>query len=477
MSESKGSDDFGKLVKTLGEIAGYVSTILPYLLAILGKGSIPYPTLVATLTFMVSVIILWRWRWPKITKMKSSVSGGKAQRRKTTGMQNLRDLFQAGTSQLYRMSLPRRRVETTLLSLFVCSALGLGIVNASSIQEEITGFHCLSDARGFRVVISDFSSEEHQFENNLANVMDLQSGQKFQICRYNKPVQLTDQAEKAGRKKGAGLLVWGNYSGEFANVYWTAIDWETPTPPPAKVPTSEGQEAAFLAENISAQVLFHQGEVGEAQKLMENALDTAEGQSWIQSNPTLLADGYFLLGLLFDPKYAPAGNANTRTAIDEYTLAIKTIEKWGLDLESAYRNRALLYYDEGNLEKAIKDYTVLIDKHTDDVNSMYLMRAQAYTDSGNCSLAIADMGQVLQNPDIETDVFYPYYIHSLGMAYLSCGDLTAAQDIYQKMPPLSEEDKEAFLGRLNDLAVSSGVPKLQETIHSIVDHIQQLPTE
>ncbi len=474
MSDS--SDDLKKLVKTLGEIAGYVATILPYLLALLGKGSLPYPALVATLTFVVSVIFLWRWRWPRITRMKSSAPNGKGRRQnRKQGLQALQDSFRAGTSHLYRMPLGRRRAEMTVLSLFAVGALGLGVVNSRSITEEITGFHCLSDARDFRVVITDFSPEEHQFENNLASIMDLHSGRKFQICRYNKLVELPDQAQEAGEKNKAELVIWGNHSGGLVNVYLTAIDWEMLNDHYGKLSSSEGQEeAAFLAANISAEILFKQGEVREAQKSLYDALDAAETQDWVQSNPALLEDGYLTLGLLFDPDYVPESDADIRTAIEQYTNAIRMIEKWDLDLEGAYLNRASLYYDQGNFEKAIADYTILINKNSEDAHDMYLMRAQVYMDAGNCSQAIADLETVLQDPDIEADELYPYFIHSLGTAYLLCDDPAAAQGIYQKMPALSDEDAEAFTSQLNDLAGSTGDSEVKEAIISIIERIRQL---
>jgi tetratricopeptide (TPR) repeat protein len=479
MSDSKASEDFGKLIKTFGEIGGYVATILAYLLAILGKGSIPYPTLVATLTFIVSVFILWRWRWPKITEMKSSIPVRKGRGQKTKpAAQSLRDLFRAGTSQLYRMPLQQRLVETTLLSLFALGALGLGVMNVPSIGEEISGFHCLSNGSDFRVVIPDFSSEGHQFENNLANIMDLQSGKRFEICRYNKQVQLTDEAQEVGRKNKANLVIWGSNSDGLINVYLTAIDWEMLSQHSSKLSSSEGQqEAAFLAENISAEILFNQGNTVEAQKSLYDALDRAEGQAWVQSNPALLAQGYFLLGLLYDPDYAPQEDADTKRAIEEYSKAIRTITEWDLNLEGAYLNRAQLYYDEDNFERAIEDYTVLINKNTEQINYVYLLRAQVHIDNGNCSQAIADLETVLSDSTFETDSLYPHVIHNLSSAYLLCGNLNAAEQTYQKMPVLNKEEVDIFSSELNDLAENSADPELKEVIISIIDHIQQLQSQ
>ncbi|HNA90346.1 MAG TPA: hypothetical protein PK989_13610, partial [Anaerolineales bacterium] len=125
MKKSAETDNFDRFIKILGEIGGYVSTILPYLLALLGKGSIPYATIVATLTLMVSVVVLWRWRWPIITRRKTS--RGKV---KEATASRLVDYFRAGVADQFEMPLIQRRAEIVLLSIFALGAVGVGGFNS-----------------------------------------------------------------------------------------------------------------------------------------------------------------------------------------------------------------------------------------------------------------------------------------------------------------------------------------------------------
>lgn len=479
MSESKKSEDFGKAIKILGEIVGYVSTILPYILTILGKGSIPYPTLASTLTLIISVIILWRWRWPVITqkKLNSSRTEGKRQKQETkSGAIKLRDLFRKSTNHLYSMPLLRRQMELTLLSLFALGALGLGSMNFQSVQEEITGFHCLSDVRDFRVVITDFSTDKN-FEDDLAGIMYLQSGDRFQICRYHKQVHLPDLAQQYGENNKANLVVWGSDSNGLVNISLTAIDWKMLNQRHGGLSVGQSQEqVAFLAEIISAEILYNQGETVAAQNSLYDALDKGETQSWVESAPSLLAEGYFELGLLYDPNFVSTSDSDAKRATEEYSNAIKIINEWNLDLEGAYLNRAQLYSNDGNDEKAAEDYTVLINKGGEDVSNLYFLRGQSYYYAGKCSATISDLGKVRNDPALEAD-FLPYLIHYLGASYLLCGDLEAAEQTYQTMPALTRDSAEDFIAELNELVDNSEDLAEKEVIPRIIDHIRQLQTQ
>ena len=475
---TKGKEkDFGNLFKTIAEIGGYVSTLVPYILAILGKASIPYPTLIATLTFGVSVIVLWRWRWPVITGMKLPRSEGKRNEQAAkAGKIQLRDYFRTSTGHLFTLPLLRRRMEMIVLSVFAFWALGLVFVNFQIVRQEVTGFHCLSEASDFRVVITNFSSEQ-KFEDDLASIMDLQSGDRFQICRYNKQVQLPDLARDAGEKNEANLVIWGNNINDQINIYLTAIDWEVLNQRHGGLSVGQSQEqAAFLTEIVSSEILYNQGDTEDAQNSLYNALDEAETQNWVESNPALLAEGYLELGLLFDPDIVPAEYANIGRAIEEYSNAIDVIRENDLDLEGAYLNRALLYSSKGDYQKAVDDYTVLINKPSEQTANLYFARGQSYYYAEKCSEAIVDLKLVRNDPELEAD-FFPYLIHYLGASYLLCGDIEAAEQTYQSMPALTTDDVKSYSAELDQLATSSKDSAVKEAVHRIIDHIQQLQTK
>ena len=472
MKKSAETDNFDRFIKILGEIGGYVSTILPYLLALLGKGSIPYATIVATLTLMVSVVVLWRWRWPIITRRKTS--RGKV---KEATASRLVDYFRAGVADQFEMPLIQRRAEIVLLSIFALGAVSVGGFNSPVIAEEISGLHCLSENDGFRIIITNFDAEKHQFENDLANIMHLQTGKKFQVCRYNKDIQLADDAIEAGRKNAAKLVVWGNINNGQVNLYLNSIEWEMLNAIYNKLTINQGQEeSVFLTENISAEILFFQGNVEEAQVNLNVALDTARQQEWVAKNPNLLAEGYLLLGLLHDPNYTPAENANEGRAIKEYTSAIDIVETWSLNLEGAYLNRAQLYDLRGDFDHAIADYDTLIARDTEPGLYLYWIRSEVKLKAERCEEVIADLETIRQRPGVESDGEYLYILHTLGKAYLLCGESDSAEKTYQEMPPLTPDDVEYFSSDLGEF--SANLPEeAKEVIARILTHILELKHE
>lgn len=453
--------------KTLAEIGGYVGTLLPFLLSVLGKGSLSHPTLVSVLTLAVSVLVLWAWRWPAITRPRT----------KKPGHPRPQDTVRSGTERQFDMPLSRRRLEVTVLSLFALGTAGVAGVNFVPIREEITGFHCLTEPRPFRLVISDFS-ENPAFENDLAGILYQQSADRFQICRYRKQVDLPDAAQEAGERNNANLVVWGIPHTDRVSIYLTAIDWQTLSQRRGGLSIGTNpEEAAFLAELISAEILYNQGDVILAQTSLYDALDSAQIQDWAQSNPALFIEGHFELGLLFDPYYVPKEAAQTIRAVEEYTNAIDVIRAHALDNEGPYLNRAQLYYDQGKPDQALEDYSALLELGGRMVNSVHFLRSQIFIELGRCSDAIAELEQARQGNDIEADPAFPYIIFNLGYAYLSCGELEPAEAAMQALPVLSREDSETFLTQLDALAGTLQDPEAKGVFERIKEHIRKLHSE
>lgn len=464
MSSNEEDKIIGGPFKTIAEIAGYIATVVPFLLALLGKSSLPYPTFVATVVLVFSVLFLWRWRWFAITKTKT----------KRRSKVKLREVLGESKNQMFVASLGRRRTELLMLTVFSLGTLGVAGTNFTTILEEFTGFHCLPGDTAFRVIIADFSSSP-TFEDDLAAILHQQSGDRYQICRYRKQVRLPDAAQKAGEDKHAQLVVWGIKNSDTVNVYLAAIDWETLNERYGGLSVGQSpEEAAFLAEIISAEIFLNQGQAVAAQESLYNALDAAVIQSWTQTKPALLAKGYFELGMLLDPNIVPEEAANSKRAIKEYSEAISIMQKQDLYIEGAYLNRAQLYYDQHQYDLALTDYSVLLDHDTEQANSVYVMRAQAFIDSGRCANAVDELEKARQQNGIEDDPMFPYITFYLGLASLRCGNLDLAEKTYQTMPPLSAEDATAFLEDLNALAGASNDPAAKEVINRIMEHLRKL---
>ncbi len=71
----------------------------------------------------------------------------------------------------------------------------------------------------------------------------------------------------------------------------------------------------------------------------------------------------------------------------------------------AYRNRGVAYYKQGDLDRAIADFTRAIELDPDNGTAFYA-RGTAYAEAGEKEKAIADLEQALKlglNPEREAD--------------------------------------------------------------------------
>jgi len=455
------------LPRALGEISGYAVAILAYLLALVGQPPAPFaafPATISLLTIFASVGAQWLWRWPKIAAGRPAAPPARPARR--------------GRSHPARPPGPgptQRRVELAALSALTGVSLGLAGFRATAVAEEISGFHCANELPGApSILVANFIADADGFGDSLANVMVIEAGARFRVCRYNRSIALGDEAEAVGERFGATLVVWGNSSERLAEVYMTAIDWAMLTRRDASLGVSGSREGILLlAEHIVAEILFAEGKVAEAQASIVAAVREADTPGMAAENPALLSDSYFLLGLLLDPGQLPDEQlGRPRQAIFAYSRAIALDPQ----LDSAYLNRALLYGRADDVDAALADYSALIARDSRFLLEALLARGQLLLQRKSYPAAIADFVAVREHPLVDPQhPLYVYAVHFLGKAYLLNGDYALAEHTYEGLTALSAEDADYIVDDLNSVVGAARGPEARATIAGIITRARGLP--
>jgi tetratricopeptide (TPR) repeat protein len=472
MGESRNDKDFLGFLKTLGDIGGYVAAVVAYLLALTGRSLTPYPNTISFFTALVTVAAVWMWRWPRVTeKLVSKNSTAKTKKGKN-GSPEKKDIFdpiRAQSKQPYKRTLTQRRFEVFVLFGLFVAVLILGGFKVPYMQEEVTGLNCLNASGNFRVMITNFTfSPEQDFENDLGNAL-VRQAQESQICRYQQEVEFIDDVYLLKDKYDADLVIWGNYSDDRYEIEFTS----TPEFVYSKadgLPVQDTEEQmAFLTAKTTATIYFVQGDAAAAREQLLIALDAAESQGWVDENPALLADGYFLMGLILS-----AGPVDAPSALDPAINAYSRAIKLDLEFEPAIWNRSLLYLDQGRWEDALASYDALIQLDGSYAVDARWMKAQLFLDDGDCKTAIQGMEETLKLPGVdETHDSFTDLIYVLGKAHLLCRDYPAAEDAFEQMPPLTADFAPVYIEDLNILSAESDDPLLQKEVQKIINMLQQ----
>jgi tetratricopeptide (TPR) repeat protein len=430
-----------QFVTMLGEIGGYVTAIVAYTLAIFEHPPPPflsYASTISVLTVLVSSIVLWVWRWPKIIRKKPTETPAiltlKTKFPEEPAAKNiLLAQFKTTYSHLYNMPLVQRRLEFTSLCALSLIALGLTGFKAVAVDEEISGFHCFRHVENAPIiVIANFDATVLSYlGDGLYNFMVSQPGSGLEVCRYNNTFNLIDEAQEFGESKHAAMVIWGNQNEKQAEVYLTtiAIDWNTLDESREQQLSSNSKaEITLLGQQIIAKILFFQEEPVRAQESLGIAIKNAVDEGLREANPRLVADSYFLLGLLFDPDQntqRPTA-ADVDQAIENYSKSIDADP----DLDVAYINLASLLPGE----TALEEYDKLIRKNSERyLFDAYLLKSQILLGQGKCNETIDDLETALRISGVERYHSFLFLINNLGMAYLLCEHFDKAEAIYQKM--------------------------------------------
>lgn len=504
----------------LGEVSGFVAAIVAYLVAVSGRSPGPFPQTTAVITVVVTTIALWVWRWSQITRQKPApesrllVVGTVLERpRLSSSRDHLLDPFRSSGVRSYALSLMRRRVEAVvliLLSLTIAPWTGFKLPKAIP---ELTGtsshvslpLACIGSEEqdALRVVIADFDEvgPQPQFllENRLFDYLSERVEGDMAICRLQQVVALRSEALALGEQTQAAIIVWGRsdvvFEAHLEVAGWDLSGRDLPPLPSEAVAdfafqVREPLHLGFLTEFTFSEILYLDSQLERARQVLSETLAMAEQQGLAEDNAEDLAEAYFLLGFLFDSGIS--SKPDSQRALAAYSDA------FDLDptLYAAILNRGKVYEQLSEIERAMADYTLLIDEQTPLAASAYVNRAylqptrQAAERDFESAIELDPLeghwhrGSIRlyqwNDPEGAVDDFKEavkldpkefFFYHSLGEAQLIAGQTDEAVETYREIIPYLDDDtRQVVIQELEEL--SQNLPHLKESVAAIVRTLQ-----
>lgn len=123
-----------------------------------------------------------------------------------------------------------------------------------------------------------------------------------------------------------------------------------------------------------------------------------------------------------------------KAAVDHCSRALASRQLRGNNLVPVYYNRAWAYDELGEIDKAIEDYSRVIQIQPDFLDS-YVARGYSYAKKGDLERAIEDYSLALR---VDPDQFEARFNRAL--AYEQQGDLKRAVEDYQKAYDVNPEN-------------------------------------
>ena len=521
MSESSGPSPVKQISNLLGEVSGFVAAIVAYLMAVSGRSPGPLPQTTAVITVVVTTIALWAWRWSQVTRQKPApeskllVVGAVPETLKLSSFRDrLRDPFRSSGVRPYALSLTRRRVEAVVLILLsLATATWTGFTLPKAIPE-LTGaslpgslpLTCIGSKEqdALRVVIADFDEvgPQPQFllENRLFDYLSQRVEGDMAICRLQRVVALRSEALALGEQMHAAIIVWGRSDVVF-EAHLEVAGWDLPgrdlPPLPSEVASDfafqvrEPLHLGFLTEFTFSEILYLDNQLERARQMLSETLARAERQGLAEDNANKdLAEAYFLLGFLFD------GEISSKPDYQQALAAYSDAFELDPTLYATVLNRGKVYEQLDEIERAVTDYTLLIEKQTPLAASAYVNRAylQPTREAAERDFESAIELDPLEghwhrgsarlyrwnDPEGAVDDFEKavklnpkefFFYHSLGQAQLIAGQTDAAAETYRQITThLNEDTRQVVVQDLEEL--SQNRPDLREDIAAIVMALQ-----
>lgn len=454
------------LLKLLSEIAGLTAGIIGYFVSLFGLMKGQYSKTAAVLTLVLTTVFLVRWRWRGIAERKEKK--GKGTKSKTASA-HFFDPLRSATAEFYRLPLPQRRIEATvlgILSLFTLVRTGIqlpAVVSEWSTDKEFVCNDYETEGK-LRIVIADLDDATQDSSLNIPDriaetLAEYPSGDFYSICRLHQPVTSGLEAPQVAETREADMLIWGRIDIAGYDIHLEvpalgtpqqnlpviSIDEATST----EFQSKEAKHISYVSQFALTELLLLNGQVTDAQLYLSAALDQA---ALDKLDSKYLADGYFLLGLFFDPNYST--NPNQERSVESYTKALEFNEH----LDKARLNRGYGYINLDMKDEARADLDYLI-KYGEPYYQCdaYINRADLQSDP---DAKMSDLGQAIKcNPQlgylyrglewmnrdeyqlsirdlkkaVEYDLGSWYNYHYLGLAQLYNGDYEEALATYERM--------------------------------------------
>ena len=492
MSEERPSGSITAIVKPITDIAASVAAVIAYLQAIFELVDIPYSKTISLLTILGTSILVVNWRWRELNRKKGNALskrqqyGGSAKPpRKSPLLERILDPIKQTSREHYLMPLMRRRVEAGLVLFITVFTFGWTGFHFSPVAAELTknpSLTCDSTRSKDKllIVVADLLETNPQpplliSDKIYESLVSDQKGSLYNVCRLLQPIKLSTIALETAQKYKADILIWGR-SDVIYEIHLEAPALVDPNRKLSELASAEAasvefqfkepKHIAYVTQFALSEILLLNGQTSEAQSYLADVLSSAKRDSLDRTHPQDIADGYFLLGLFYDPGFSPYPNFSPHPDEQNSVDAYKNAVDLNPNLFAARLNHGLILRDMGRVKDAMADFTFLIENNTPLMGSAYFFRGTERMNQGDYQGASEDFEKAIE---FDPQGFYNY--HLLGQVQLYAGEADAAKQTYTRIIPyLNEDTRRQVILELQEDA--QAVPEIKSAVDEIIRALQ-----
>jgi tetratricopeptide (TPR) repeat protein len=552
MSQSENQITWKNLAELGGYSAAGVSWLLA--ISGRMPGNYPTTTSVVTIGITSLAVVIWRWRAMRSTR-QSLVAHSNTQIRSKSSLENkmngllgrlrnqrrtrriflpfrwlaililrisitlirlissafddLTDHLRSNSRNVYVLLLPRRWIDSIFIISVVLVSSYLVYSRLPAILDELKDPLLLCNPQKsdqpLRILVANIlepeSSQPLYVEERLYDFLsEHQEEGQFEVCRWKEAISVQSEAKKVASSHQADMLIWGR-RGVIYEIHLEVPAWDKLSKTISESSATDAASVSFqlaepahigyVTEFAMSEMLFFRGKAVTAQERLERALNNARNDKLAATYSNDIAQGYFLLGLLYDPN-VPGAQVDEDKAIEAYSQAI-TLNG---DLFAAMLNRGVIRANRNEIRDAVADFSLLIERNTPLKCSAYINRASLQSDPqaedldlgaaiacsegskkaegyffrGSVRMgrqdyqgAIEDLKQAVA---LDPQGFYNY--HLLGMAQLYAGQTNEARETYRQIvPTLKQDTRQQVLDELGHVAQD------KPTIAPVIDEIMR----
>jgi len=339
------------------------------------------------------------------------------------------------------------------------------------------------------IVIAKFKSNDNDRDNvipfiqeQLFDVLKKQENPDVATCLVNKIVSNEDEAQLLGKKIGAAIVIWGRQNPPLLEVKVTTRKIKVAYLTSLTIPMADTQNFEKIKDIppvVHVMTAFALSEIYnrqdnhnfKAREILEKALFMTKLTRPDLTNKYVaqrLGIAYFFLGQLYSPFDEDCSKAR-QDCIYAATL-FNQAATLNQEITQAFIEEGVLQERLGNLSEAVRAYTQLIEINPESEEGLIarVNRADIYLNQDNAEKAIEDFKFICQRqPNNYESLSY------LGNAQLQAGDIEEARNTYGQVKSALGKDKTAkaeVIDNLNFLAQSK--PHLLPTINSIISLLE-----
>jgi tetratricopeptide (TPR) repeat protein len=377
MKPNSNSETFKQFLSIFSQLGSLVAAVV-LLIDILGEGfDTPYQKTISALAMLVIAILLWVWRWPRITQSRQRRNSTTHPKKIASITEWLMKPFLDTRENRYIFSPVRRRTEGAILILTTVFALFFISQKAANIGEEISGLKCsyATIKEGPLLAISEINmltSAPSAFVNRLYTEMDRQFSDQISVCLSRRIIKNGIEAEEFGanlnKNQSATIVVWGDSDSRFLEIHITPIEWTAfellIRANAADGSEMEGWARVYIPQIVIGMTQFIEGDNRGAIRTFDATIKNLKVESWSDNNNEAFSRLHFLLAQLY------SNDNQIESAIHAYDQALTYDD--GFDV--ARLERGVLYMDIDH-EKAMSDFNTLIDQNSELAAYAYANRA------------------------------------------------------------------------------------------------------